>query len=112
MGSADFQSTSIYWNHRSLRKYLERISTAETRWTQSFCLLVISASIASLRFIGGPLWVAAGPRCAVSQNSILQNAGRFGALPSVRRPADCKSAIQQIANLRYEFGLVAHSPPE
>jgi hypothetical protein len=43
---------------------------------------------------------------AVSQNFILRRAQRFEALATVRRPADCKSAIQQIANLRYPLGAV------
>ena len=38
---------------------------------------------------------------AVSQNSILQREGGFGAPARVQRPADYKSAIQQIGNLRY-----------
>jgi hypothetical protein len=38
---------------------------------------------------------------AVSQNSILQSSDKFGAPARVQRPADYKSAIQQIGNLRY-----------
>ena len=43
---------------------------------------------------------------AVSQNSILQNRGRFGAPARVQRPADYKSAIQQrhFQNLRWLGG--------
>src|SRR5271169_738176 len=41
---------------------------------------------------------------AVSQNCILLSARRSDAPPDVGRPADYKSAIQQIENLRYECG--------
>src|SRR4051812_15178061 len=39
---------------------------------------------------------------AVSQNSILQDARQANASGKVERSADCKSAIRQIENLRYE----------
>jgi hypothetical protein len=53
---------------------------------------------------------------AVSQNSILQNRGRFGAPGRVQRPADYISAIQQIGNLRYgtvfaSLGTYRTAPP-
>jgi uncharacterized membrane protein len=38
---------------------------------------------------------------------ILQGNGGLGSLAPCERPADFKSAIQQIANLRYTFGLLA-----
>src|SRR5262249_13665989 len=38
---------------------------------------------------------------AVSQNCILLNGIIFQTSATTRRPADCKSAIQQIENLRY-----------
>jgi hypothetical protein len=41
---------------------------------------------------------------AVSQNCILLSARRCGAPTGIRCPADYKSAIQQIENLRYECG--------
>ena len=39
---------------------------------------------------------------AVSQICNLRSVGRFGALRSLPRPAECNSAIQQIENLRYD----------
>ena len=38
---------------------------------------------------------------AVSQNCILRKSSNSGPPGNIRDPADCKSAIQQIANLRY-----------
>jgi len=38
---------------------------------------------------------------AVSQNCILLSIAKAGALGGIQGPADYKSAIQQIANLRY-----------
>jgi hypothetical protein len=51
---------------------------------------------------------------AVSQNCILQSLGRLGAPARVECPADYKSAIQQIENLRYVTlfaSLGTHDPP-
>jgi hypothetical protein len=48
-------------------------------------------------------------RSAVPQNCILRSPGRFSASAAIQRSADYKSAIQQIANLRYEFGVARHS---
>jgi len=51
--------------------------------------------------------VAAAPRCAVSQNSILQLAGKGQWARAFGRSADYKSAIRQITNLRYDAALCA-----
>jgi hypothetical protein len=40
---------------------------------------------------------------AVSQNCILLSAGQIETRAAIQRPADYKSAIQQITNLRYEL---------
>jgi hypothetical protein len=45
--------------------------------------------------------VAASPRWAVSQICNLRTIRRSGARRDAARPADYKSAIQQIQNLRY-----------
>jgi hypothetical protein len=50
---------------------------------------------------GAPVLVAAWPRCAVSQNCILLAVRTLEAVEGIRCPADYKSAIQQIENLRY-----------
>jgi hypothetical protein len=47
-----------------------------------------------------PIRRSADLQSAVSQNCILLSIPKAGALGSIRAPADYKSAIQQIANLR------------
>jgi hypothetical protein len=46
--------------------------------------------------------VAALPRCAVSQSCTLPAVGKRPHVGPIPRPADCKSAIRQIENLRYK----------
>ena len=46
--------------------------------------------------------VAAAPHSAVSQICNLRDVPRFGMFRDSERPADYKSAIQQIENLRYD----------
>ena len=48
-----------------------------------------------------PIGRSADLQSAVSQNCILLSIAKAGALGGIRGPADYKSAIQQIANLRY-----------
>src|SRR5439155_15995798 len=50
---------------------------------------------------GWIILVAASPRCAVSQDSILQDCALAGRSEHGKRSADLQSAIQQISNLRY-----------
>ena len=46
-------------------------------------------------------WVAAAPRCAVSQNCILRPVGSSPTPRNSSSPAEYNSAVQQIKNLRY-----------
>jgi hypothetical protein len=46
--------------------------------------------------------VATLPRCAVSQSCAPPAVGNRRRVGPIRRPADCKSAIRQIENLRYK----------
>jgi hypothetical protein len=62
----------------------------------------------NLRLYQGQPQRSADFQSAVSQNCILQSRRRLEAAASVRRPADYKSAIQQIENLRYVVN--SHAP--
>gem|GEM_PF-5590928 len=56
-----------------------------------------------VRRSGTPQPCSAELHSAVSQICNLLTARRFGACRDFGRAADCKSAIQQIENLRYAF---------
>jgi hypothetical protein len=48
---------------------------------------------------------------AVSQNCILLRVGSLAAAVTIQRPADYKSAIQQIENLRYAGAALSATGP-
>jgi len=99
--SADSQSISICPNCRAKREFLiasQPQRREERRGPEQY---VVSAFIASLWLSCAVGLVAASLRCAVSQNCNLQSSRDPLGLAFVRRPADYKSAIQQIENLRY-----------
>ena len=61
----------------------------------------LALPVASPMTYSEPTGRSADLQSAVPQNCILHSAGRVNALARVLGPADYKSAIQQIANLRY-----------
>src|SRR5438445_13413528 len=98
--SADFQSISICPNRRRPR--------------ESLVLVVVLVLVIGNGAVededekeDDDDWVAAGPRCTVSQSCTLPNVGEPRRVGPIRRSADYKSAIRQIENLRYG----KHLPP-
>ena len=85
--SATSQSISIFGKLRRLREFSSSFSNA-------FSTLV-----------------AAWPRCAVSPSCTRSGVTSSGHLGTLSRPADCKSAIQQSATLRYIRPTVSIAPP-
>jgi len=59
---------------------------------------------------GWIILVAASPRCAVSQDAILQDCALAGIFELRQRPADWQSATRQISNLRYGKQIPGKTP--
>ncbi|MBI4661811.1 MAG: SBBP repeat-containing protein [Verrucomicrobia bacterium] len=98
--SADLQSISIRWNRRAARRFWTAVAerSGDTAFRTSHGPKA-AWRCASRRSPRGS--VAALPRCAVSPACSLLRSDNSSVCEDFRHPADCKSAIQQVENLRH-----------
>src|SRR2546427_7604202 len=97
-GSADFQSISIAQNRCKPRRIFGARLCAQHQPQHG---RDSNALRLGLRPQPRSILVAALPRCAVSQDAILQDCAMAGTPEHRENPADLQSAIRQISNLRY-----------